>query len=276
MSRLSFADHNVAAVTLRAVPGQWVLVNVYRTSVSADAVARSIRTGRIKSYEPAGSYDAYAAMCGEGSAVWVRYVLGLDVEPIPKTITVRMPDHRVPGLCEGAVRAVEISAFCPRCGGPRGPVRTEHFVRDGVRLVRHRWDNQCGHVDSDHAVLREAQRRTDRAHPPGPKGSQLHGVKGGEFAQAVDWIAEELKSRPYLRAVTAADLLHQQGQVEAAEAVRAFAANGGAGDKTSARSAALYLIDRDQRARTAGQWVDGRIAYDFPGREATTQEGDAQ
>ena len=56
------------------------------------------------------------------------------------------------------LKVVEISATCPRCGGPRGEVRTERACEDGQWYDVSRWENPCGHLDLYADVLREAGR----------------------------------------------------------------------------------------------------------------------
>jgi hypothetical protein len=54
------------------------------------------------------------------------------------------------------VSPVEISAYCPVCGGPRGEPKWHHFCEDGEWLTCQTWDNPCGHVDLYKDVLKEA------------------------------------------------------------------------------------------------------------------------
>lgn len=60
------------------------------------------------------------------------------------------------GPTSPVVRAVTISAQCPRCGGPRGEARNVNQVDDGVRYSVDVWHNDCGHVDMYADVVREA------------------------------------------------------------------------------------------------------------------------
>lgn len=57
---------------------------------------------------------------------------------------------------------VEISDFCPVCGGPRGvPFNALSF--DGSRrLFVHSWNNPCGHVDY-YSNVREEVRKARHA-----------------------------------------------------------------------------------------------------------------
>ena len=67
------------------------------------------------------------------------------------TVTIPSLDQHL-GLHSSEVR---ISDRCPRCGGPRGEP-FEGLSYDGSRrLVVHRWNNPCGHVDTYGAVRAE-------------------------------------------------------------------------------------------------------------------------
>lgn len=79
MSRLArrpMANHIAAAAAMRAQPGTWVHVGVYRTTQSAQTTARWIRIGaeRLPSYQPAGAYEPRIALVDDGAAVFARYV----------------------------------------------------------------------------------------------------------------------------------------------------------------------------------------------------------
>ncbi|WP_256789837.1 hypothetical protein [Frankia sp. AvcI1] len=52
-----------------------------------------------------------------------------------------------------------IAGECPTCGGPRGPVRSQHGCEDGEHYHVSRWDNPCGHVDDYRDVVREIRTR---------------------------------------------------------------------------------------------------------------------
>ena len=57
----------------------------------------------------------------------------------------------------GNVKKIRISAFCPKCGAPRGKVFS-HNMRsyDGSRYVFcDGWKNPCGHVDYYRDVAKE-------------------------------------------------------------------------------------------------------------------------
>lgn len=60
------------------------------------------------------------------------------------------------GLFSYVTRTIEISDFCPVCGGPRGEAYTERQYEDGDCCYVTRWNNQCGHVDKYRDVLVEA------------------------------------------------------------------------------------------------------------------------
>lgn len=247
------ADHQRVAWKCQAEPGTEFRVEVYSNWQSAGAIARRIGSAHIGFYRPAGAYEASAHPCQYGTAVWARYVAGLGLEPLPTTMTVRVPDYGRQAGYEGVrIAEVEISARCQVCGGPRGEARPDTFVRDGAPLVRDAWMNSCGHADDYAAVLEEARQRAGlpRLLRREPEGRELKGVEGGEFAAAVDLIAEALTAAPHTRAKTAARFLEDQGHPVAAAAIRAFVAANVTGGQTSARGAALYLNRLDTEGGT--------------------------
>ena len=78
MSRLARwpqADHKKAAAVLKAHPGVWRRVSVYRSRSSAMGIANKIRTGRhFQWYGPAGAFEARIETLGMATAVVARYV----------------------------------------------------------------------------------------------------------------------------------------------------------------------------------------------------------
>lgn len=260
----AMTNHNAAAEKARQAAGAWTMICVYRGFQSGDSVARGIRTGRIAAYRPAGAFEAYAAIHDDGTAVWARCVDGIPgITSMPQTLTVRVPDYGTQRGYDGVrITTVEISSKCQRCGGPRGPLTAHHFTKDDARLVCDRWVNDCGHPDEYSAVLTEAQRRVDLAGVPRPKGPEIKGVEGGQFTVPVDFIALALKAKPWMRARAAAALLEDLGHVQAAEVIRTFAESNVTGYQTSAKAAALYLIERDMGRPTSEAWADGQIGYE--------------
>lgn len=249
------ANHRQTATAARQAPGVWTPVSVYPARESALTVARHVRQGGITAYKPAGSFESYAAIHDDGTAVWARYVDGVtDPAPMPDTLTVRVPDYGTqPGYEGVTIKTVVIAATCRSCGGPRGDVRESQFMRDGTRHACDTWDNPCGHADKYTDVLREAQIREDLLRHMLPKVELLRGIPGGLFADAVDFLGELIGQDSRLPALVAADLLDEAGQVWAAEVVRAFASRGPGRYNKLAHSAALYLIERDtQRAEGDG------------------------
>ncbi|KQW13593.1 hypothetical protein [Streptomyces sp. Root369] len=241
------AVHRDIALKCRLEPDTELLVNVYRNRQGGDAVARGINSGTYNAYRPSGAYQASAHPHAEGWSVWARYVEGLDLAPLAQTRIVRVPDYGRQVGYEGVrVVEVEISVRCQTCGGPRGEARSEFFVRDGVRRVRDAWTNACGHQDDYAAVLAEVRRGTDE-----PRRGAITPVDGGQFAQAVDLLAEALAENPWLSAKKAIPLLDGHQQSDAAQAVREFAKSSGSGTNTSAKSAAIYLVHLDTEARAA-------------------------
>jgi len=51
--------------------------------------------------------------------------------------------------------SVSVPWICPVCGGPRGEPKEHHFYEGGDWYTCSVWDNPCGHVDKDAAVLAE-------------------------------------------------------------------------------------------------------------------------
>ncbi|MGW2951607.1 hypothetical protein [Streptomyces eurythermus] len=250
-----YVDHQRIAWKCQLEPGTEVLVDIYPTRQAAEAVARGVRSGKFRAYRPAGAYESGAHPAQYGTAVWARFIEGQDVEPLPETMTVRVPDYGRQTGYEGVrVVTVEISTRCQTCGGPRGEAKPDTFVRDGERLVRDAWENLCGHPDDYAVVLQEAQYRAahPRRHKGEARGGELRGVEGGRYAAAVDLIACALATNPWFSAQMAIALLNDNGQHEAAATVRQFTLTNVAGPSTSGKSAALYLAYLDAEARTAG------------------------
>ncbi|MDQ1018797.1 hypothetical protein [Streptomyces afghaniensis] len=252
LTHATAADHFAAAYRCQEQPGTEILVNVYRNKQGADAVARGVNTGKFPAYRPAGTFLASAHPHEQGWAVWARCTDGLDLEPLPETMTVRVPDYGRQAGYEGVrVVEVEISARCQTCGGPRGETRPDSFVRDGVRHVRDVWTNPCGHPDDYRAVLKEARRRTEPPRHGEPRGGEIEPVDGGKYAKAVTLLAEWLAENPWLSAQRAVPMLNDRRQYDAALTIRQFATTSLSGPNTSAKSAALYLVHLDTEARDA-------------------------
>ncbi|MFD0209199.1 hypothetical protein ACFVH9_08675 [Streptomyces hirsutus] len=247
----TLVDHQAAAWRLELQPGVEGLVKVYASKQGGEAVARGIRNGTIAAYGPAGTFDAVAAMHSTGTAVWARYVKGLDLPPLPETMTVSVPDYGPQAGYEGVwVVEVEIFARCQLCGCLRGPVLKDTFIRDGARHVRDTWTNVCGHKDNYQTVLEEAQRRKDRAGYRLRQHVAIKGVQGGKFTAAVGVIAEGIAETQWLSAKKAAHLVEDAGHGKAADLIWEFIRSNRS--KTpSARAAALYLMQRDTEALAA-------------------------
>jgi hypothetical protein len=247
-------DHQAAAYAVEFAAGTEIRVATYTAAASAEAVARGINSGRIRGYRPVGAFEAAVHVAEEGATVWARFTGGDEVAPLPTSMTVRVPDYGTQTGYEGVrVVTVEISSRCRVCGGPRGPVRPDSFVRDGVRLERDAWTNTCGHRDDYAAVLKEAALFGQWGHGRArPRGGDLRGVTGGRFRKAVNLLAEWLVTSPHMSAVRAAGLLDEAGEDRAAREVRSLWAGSPNGGNTSARSAAMYLIRLDEQAQAEG------------------------
>ncbi|MEV5677245.1 hypothetical protein [Streptomyces sp. NPDC052179] len=155
-------DHADATQAARSLPGVWTFAGVYPFAASADsAVKRVPRALRMPSYAPAGAYEAYAARHEDGTALWVRYLVGVtDPEPRPTSITYRVINRGTSRSCEGLrIETVTVAPECPRCGGPRGAATPHRFTEAGEWFVCDHWTNPCGHVDMYEAVLAEYRAR---------------------------------------------------------------------------------------------------------------------
>ncbi|MET8609708.1 hypothetical protein [Streptomyces misionensis] len=257
-------DHLAVAVDAQRHPGEWRHCRNYRTMQAAEHVVHMVREGRMRAYHPRADYEAYAAhLASGGGAVWVRYTDGAETTPMPETLTVRVPDYgSQPGYEGVRIRTVEIFPYCPSCGGPRGELRPDQFVRDGVRLVRDAWDNGCGHRDTYPGVIAEARRISSRRAAGDGRKPELCGVPGGRYEAAVNLLARAVEENVRVSAHTAVELLEEAGHKAAAVEVAAFHQVLMGRSNVSARSALLYLISQDEEALKTGRanaWVDGPI-----------------
>lgn len=78
------------------------------------------------------------------------------------TMTVRVRDRSAEapwgvGLTSPIVRRVTISAACRVCGGKRGEPSNLNQYDDGAHYSVDVWTNDCGHIDSYAAVVKEAR-----------------------------------------------------------------------------------------------------------------------
>lgn len=249
-------DHAATAEKARQMPGTWLLAGVYAGAESAKAVARHVPGAwNMPAYEPAGAFEAYAARHDDGTAVWVRCVLGLDAVPaLPETMAVRVCDRGDGRAYVGVqIVTVTVSALCPRCGGPRGvdTVRPHRFRQDGEWFSVDRWQNSCGHTDTYAAVLRESRDRSMALLTPVRVPRRLVGVvDAGRFREEVRLIHEATEHRTHLFARAAVLLLEETGHQEAAEVLaREVKARSG---RMSARQAVEYLTEIGAQAQQEG------------------------
>lgn len=70
------ADHTKSVAELKARPGKWQRVSVYRARYTAVSVADRIRMSKLPAYTPAGSFEARTVPFGMATAVVARYVGG--------------------------------------------------------------------------------------------------------------------------------------------------------------------------------------------------------
>lgn len=85
-----------------------------------------------------------------------------DLEAETMTVWIRDRAREAPwgsGLLNPVVRPVTISAYCPRCGGPRGKPRNLNQCEDGAYYSVDVWANPCGHLDRYVDVANEADAR---------------------------------------------------------------------------------------------------------------------
>jgi hypothetical protein len=68
------ARHGSIAAQLRDWPDRWARVAAYSTPHGAWNTAYAIRNGRLRAYEPAGSFEAAARTVDGVHVVYVRYM----------------------------------------------------------------------------------------------------------------------------------------------------------------------------------------------------------
>ncbi|AIV35549.1 hypothetical protein [Streptomyces sp. CCM_MD2014] len=215
-------NHAVVVEAARAVPGTWVQAAAYASLASAESAARRVPLAeRIPAYEPAGSFEAYAASTGSGPFLWVRSTEGGPYPALPARMSVRIPAMTGAAPGEVGVLTVSVRPFCQVCGGPRGwdvvgPV--EMHVRN-VLVTVDRWSNPCGHDDVYADVLEES-RRTPAAVDPAISRGRGHRpgdpARAGVFRPAVELVLQAAAEHRAMHAKQAAALLRINGHVEAA------------------------------------------------------------
>jgi hypothetical protein len=257
MTRNVQIDHAAAVAALTADPGTWKLVGTYPSREAARSAALRIpRAQRMPSYLPAGAYEAYAAQHEDGgTAVWARYVAGLEVEPRPATMTYRVLDRGSGRDYVGVwVVTVEVAAQCPRCGGPRGKAKPQRFVEDGEWLVVDRWSNPCGHTDPYAAVLAEYRKRRAELEEAEQRDAARAAAAGpaeaGEFTDAVALLNAAAAEVRGLHAKQAAQFLDQRGHGEAARRIQQEIRE--RRGHMSARQAAQFLAELGRAVAAGG------------------------
>lgn len=78
------ASHVETAAKARKLPGVWLLVGRYRSRYNAQGIARQVEIGELRSYLPAGSFEARIDPLGDETGVWIRFVVK---PPPPITIS---------------------------------------------------------------------------------------------------------------------------------------------------------------------------------------------
>jgi hypothetical protein len=80
LSKRPRTNHAETAQALRSQPGVWLVVGDYRNSISADSLAKRIRSGYpIGSpaagtpYQPVGAYETRTEPVDDGTRVHARY-----------------------------------------------------------------------------------------------------------------------------------------------------------------------------------------------------------
>jgi len=66
--------HSNIAAELKNRPGNWALVGTYAAASVSSSMAYQIRTGRLPTYLPTGSFEAKARTVGREHRVYARYV----------------------------------------------------------------------------------------------------------------------------------------------------------------------------------------------------------
>lgn len=66
--------HERIAEKLTNRPGQWALIDNYASVASVNSMAYMVRNGKIKAYQPAGSFEAVARTADGKHRMWARYV----------------------------------------------------------------------------------------------------------------------------------------------------------------------------------------------------------
>jgi hypothetical protein len=76
ISRGKPSDHRRIAAELRARPGVWATVGVYRSLATARNVRTQVRcaSGSYSAYNPAGAFETRTELVSEGTRVEARYV----------------------------------------------------------------------------------------------------------------------------------------------------------------------------------------------------------
>jgi hypothetical protein len=86
MSELKFEDppqrvsgrhwgrHRLLASEMKARPMEWALVGTYGSSDSAASMARNIKLGKLKAYEPAGAFESTSRTVDKQPRVYARYL----------------------------------------------------------------------------------------------------------------------------------------------------------------------------------------------------------
>lgn len=246
-------DHAAVAELARAVPGRWVPAGAYASLVTADGAARRIpRALRMRFYEPAGAFEAYAHTTVDGPVVWVRCTEGGPHPALPARMLVRIP---VPGQEPGdvTVTPVSIPARCRTCGGPRGWDRVHAYLMGfGTREYEvDRWSNLCGHPDAYADVLEEARRAPGRTTAAAGRDGGHHRpnpVRAGVFRTAVELVLQAADEDPHTRARQAVALLRLHGHQEAARLLEDRVLING---HMSARQAAHILTSEGAARRTS-------------------------
>lgn len=72
--RRGLIDWPAVAVSLRAEPGRWAIIQVCRSPAAASNLARRVRDGSYSAFRPVGAFEAVSRTVDGEIRVYARYV----------------------------------------------------------------------------------------------------------------------------------------------------------------------------------------------------------